>query len=231
MNSLMAKWFRLLIQWSIHKMNNPTVKLDLDSIIKCWFAWLMNKIYLYLLPFSYLIRLGFSSPLIKITARIDRLQTQREGSKSTNHRTYTDFSETVLFSKRSGLLHWLLATKWRTVCLGWTSELARTRPLTIEKKRRKNKILWSTCGKCTVFQKTVIESTLDFGIEGKYEYLIVHFMNGLLNQGTKSFFRQYWIHWCVRDGNAWPGLRPGGFGIFWLTLGRCSESLVHSYCF
>ena len=122
-------------------MNNPTVKLDLDSIIKCWFAWFMNKIYLYLLPFSYLIRLGFSSPLIKITARIERLQTQREGSKSTNHRTYTDFSLTVLFSKRSGLLHWLLAAKWRTVCFGWTSELARTRPLTIEKKKKKQNSL------------------------------------------------------------------------------------------
>ena len=68
----------------------------------------------------------------------------------------------------------------------------RTRPhstLNYRKKTRKNKILWSTCGKCTVFQKTVIESTLDYGMEGKYEYLIVHFMNGLLNQGTKSFFR------------------------------------------
>ena len=31
-----------------------------------------------------------------------------------------------------------------------------------------------------VFQKTVIESTFDYGIEGKYEYWIVHFMNGLL---------------------------------------------------
>ena len=40
-----------------------------------------------------------------------------------------------------------------------------------------------------VFQKTVIESTFDYGIEGKYEYFIVHFMSGLLNQGTKSFFR------------------------------------------
>ena len=38
MNSLMEKWFRLLIQSSIHKMNNPTVKLDLDSIMKCWFG-------------------------------------------------------------------------------------------------------------------------------------------------------------------------------------------------
>ena len=39
-----------------------------------------------------------------------------------------------------------------------------------------------------IFQKTVIESTFDYGIEAKYEYLIVHFMNGLLNQQTKSFF-------------------------------------------
>ena len=41
-----------------------------------------------------------------------------------------------------------------------------------------------------VFQKIVIESTFDYGIEAKYEYWIVHFMNGLLNQQTKSFVRQ-----------------------------------------
>ena len=55
--------------------------------------------------------------------------------------------------------------------LVWTSELARTRLL--EKKKKK---------KSVVFQKTVIESTFDYGIEAKYEYWIVHFMNGLLNQ-------------------------------------------------
>ena len=38
-----------------------------------------------------------------------------------------------------------------------------------------------------VFQKTVIESTFDYGIEAKYDCWIVHFMNGLLNQQTKSF--------------------------------------------
>ena len=38
-----------------------------------------------------------------------------------------------------------------------------------------------------VFQKTVIESTFDYGIEAKYEYWIVHFMNGLLNQQTNHF--------------------------------------------
>ena len=40
-----------------------------------------------------------------------------------------------------------------------------------------------------VFQKTVIESIFDCGIEAKYEYWIVYFMNGLLSQQTKSFFR------------------------------------------
>ena len=41
-----------------------------------------------------------------------------------------------------------------------------------------------------VFQKTLIESTFDYGIDAKYEYWIVQFMNGLLNQQTKSFFHQ-----------------------------------------
>ena len=41
-----------------------------------------------------------------------------------------------------------------------------------------------------IFQfKTVIESTFNYGIEAKYEYWIVLFMNGLLNQQTKSLFR------------------------------------------
>ena len=53
----------------------------------------------------------------------------------------------------------------------WNSELARTRLL--EKKGEKQSV---------VFQKTVLESTLDYGIEAKYEYWICHFMNGLLNQ-------------------------------------------------
>ena len=41
-----------------------------------------------------------------------------------------------------------------------------------------------------VFQKTVMESTFDYGIEAKFEYWIVHFINGLLNQQNKSFFRE-----------------------------------------
>ena len=54
----------------------------------------MSKIYLffipvccvqsYLLPFSCRLRLRFSLPLIKITARIDRPQTQRNYEKLTN---------------------------------------------------------------------------------------------------------------------------------------------------
>ena len=38
-----------------------------------------------------------------------------------------------------------------------------------------------------VFQKTVIESKFDYGIEAEYEYWIVHFKNGLLNQQTNHF--------------------------------------------
>ena len=66
-------------------MNNLTVKLDLNSIIKM-LIWFMNKNYLffipvcyiqlYLLPFFYRFRLRFSLPVIKITAGIDRLQMQ-----------------------------------------------------------------------------------------------------------------------------------------------------------
>ena len=43
------------------------------------------------------------------------------GSKSINHRTYTDISLTILFSKRSGLLHytnnWQQKSVHVTVCL------------------------------------------------------------------------------------------------------------------
>ena len=39
-----------------------------------------------------------------------------------------------------------------------------------------------------LFQKTVIESTFSYRIEAEYEYWIVYFLNGLLNQQTKSFF-------------------------------------------
>ena len=84
--------------------------------------WFINKIYLllilvfcvqsYFLPFSYRSRLRCSLAfVIKITASIDRPQIKRKetdkdrGSKSTNNRTYTDLSLTIVFSKRSGLLH------------------------------------------------------------------------------------------------------------------------------
>lgn len=144
----------------------------------------MNKIYLYLLPFSCCIRLGFSLPLIK--TRIDGPQIKRketdkgQGSKSTNHRTYTDLSLSILFSKTSqNGVH-------VTVCLGLNF---RTRPhSTLREKEEKTKF-FCRLAENVVFQKTVIESTFDYGIEGKYEYLIVHFMSGLLNRGMKSFFR------------------------------------------
>ena len=39
-----------------------------------------------------------------------------------------------------------------------------------------------------IFQKTVIESTFDYGMDAKYDYWIVHFMNGLLNQQNEIIF-------------------------------------------
>ena len=44
-NSLTEKWFRLLIQYSIHKMNNPIFRFSLDSIIECWFDYCFLKNY------------------------------------------------------------------------------------------------------------------------------------------------------------------------------------------
>ena len=125
----MEKWFGLLIQKSIHKMNNPIVKLDLDSIIKCWFRLWTKIIYLffilvccvqsYLLPFSYRLWLRFSLPLIKMTARIDRLQMQRNWQglrieiQQSPHIHWPLFDHRV-FLEVISLLHWLLAAKWHS---------------------------------------------------------------------------------------------------------------------
>ena len=59
-----------------------------------------------------------------------------------------------------------------------------------------------------VFEKTVIESTFDYRIEAEYEYWIVHFMNGLLNQQTKSFAINEFI----------SSLAPGTFDLLRLKL-------------
>ena len=58
-------------------MNDPIVKLDLDSIVKnriYQFFILVCCVQSYLLPFNYHLRMRFSLPLIKITTRTDRLQ-------------------------------------------------------------------------------------------------------------------------------------------------------------
>ena len=68
-------------------MNNPTVKLDLDSIINVDLVYEQNRPVLYscllcsiifaslFLPFTIAFFIAFN--LIKITARIDRPQMQR----------------------------------------------------------------------------------------------------------------------------------------------------------
>ena len=134
-------------------MNNPTVKLYLDSIIKCCLLCLIVFASL-----SCRLRLRFSLPLIKITARIDRPQTQRNWQRSrieihqSPHKHWPQFdpSLTVVFSKRSGLgmLHWLLAANWRTCNSLFGFELQNSPALDSQKKSGKNKILRSTCGKC-----------------------------------------------------------------------------------
>ena len=111
-------------------MNNLIVKLDLDSstCYKSTSRELASKIYLlfilvccvhsYLLPFFYCLRLRFSLPSIKITARMDRPQTQRNWQTprieihQSPHMHWLQFDHHVF--KRSGLLQWLLAAKCRT---------------------------------------------------------------------------------------------------------------------
>ena len=140
-------------------MNNPIVKLGLDSISKCWFGlWTKSTCSFffvccgqsYLLPFSYHLRFRFSLPLIKITARIETDRKCNDISPRIEihqSRTYTDLSLCMVFSKRSGQLHWLLAAKWRT-CVKqfvwvWTSQLARPRLLEKKKKKRNSEVdLW-----------------------------------------------------------------------------------------
>ena len=65
-------------------------------------------------------------------------QRQSEYWKSTNHRTYTDLSLTIVFSKRSGLLHWLLAAKWRTCNSLFGFELQNSPALEPYKRKNQN---------------------------------------------------------------------------------------------
>ena len=65
----------------------------------------------------------------------------------------------------------------------------RTRPHSTLRKKKKKTKFWGRLLESVVFQKTVIESTFDYRIRAEYEYWIVHFMNVLLKQQTKSFFQ------------------------------------------
>ena len=151
----------------------------------------MNKIYLffilvccvqsYLLPFSYHLWLRFSLPLIKITARIDRLQMQRNWQglrieiQQSPHIHWPVWPSCFLRGHICCTDYWQLNGIHVTVCLGLNF-------------RRKNKILRLTCGKCSLKKNSNRINICLLNIEAEYEYCIVHFMNGLLNQQTKSFF-------------------------------------------
>ena len=111
---------------------------------------LMNKIYLYLLFFFCRIRLGFSLPLIKITARIDRAQLTKAEDRNPPITAYTltlVWPSCFLRGQVCCTDYWQQNGVHVTVCLGLNF---RTRPhSTLRKKRRKNKILRSTCGRCS----------------------------------------------------------------------------------
>ena len=139
--------------------------------------WFMNKIYLffnfilvcsvqsYLLPFSYRLRLR------KLTKAEDR------NPPITAHTLTTVWPS----------CYWLLAAKWRTCNSLFGFELQNSPALGSEEKEEKTKFWGRLVESVTVFQKAIIESTFDYWIETEYEYWIVHFMNGLLNEQTKSF--------------------------------------------
>ena len=138
--------------------------------------WFMNKIYLYLLPFSCRIRLGFSLPLIKITAWIDRPQTQKKLTKAedrdppiTAHTLTSVWPSCFLRGQVRCTDYWKQNGVHVTVCFGLNF---RTRPHSTLRKKEETKF-WGRLVESVVFQKTVIGSTFDYGIEAKYEYWIV----------------------------------------------------------
>ena len=124
--------------------------------------WFMNKIYLffifvccvqsYLLLFSYCLQLRFSLLLIKITARIDRLQTQRNWQRlRIEIRNPPINAHTVwpLCFLRSGLLHLLLAAKWRA-CNSLFGLNFRTHPHSTFRKKDEKTTFWGGLVESTV---------------------------------------------------------------------------------
>ena len=95
-------------------MNNPTVKLDLDSIMvyeqnlpfvySCLLCSIVFASLFLPLTIAFLIAFNQNNSLNRQTANAKETDKGR-GSSSTNHRTYTDLSLTIVFSKRSGPLH------------------------------------------------------------------------------------------------------------------------------
>ena len=140
-------------------------------------------------PLFYHLRLRFSLPLIKIRARIDRPQMQRNWQRprikthQSPHINWPQLDHHVfaVFSKKSGLLHWLLAAKWRT-CNSLFGLNFRTCPhRTLRKKEEKTKF-GGPLVESVVFEEKIIKSTFDYWIEAEYADWIVHYVNGLLNQ-------------------------------------------------
>ena len=112
------------------------------------------------LTIAFLIAFNQNNSLNRQTANAKKLTKAGDRNPPSTAHTLTSVS------KRSGQLHWLLEAKWRTCNSLFGFEL-QTRPYsTLRKKEEKTKF-WGRLVESVVFQKTVIGSTFDYGIESK----------------------------------------------------------------
>ena len=158
-------------------------------------------------PFPTVYDCIFHCPfIIKITARIDRPQTQKNWQRlsikvhQSAHMHWPQFDHHVF----SGLLHWLLAVKWRTCNSLFGIELQSSPALDSYTKRRKNKILTSTCGKCS-FSKNSNQINIWLLNRGWIRILDCSFYEWIIESTNKIIFPLMNSLTCS-DENAWPAL-------------------------
>ena len=115
MNSLtVKKWFCLLIQYSIHKMNNPIFIFSLDSIIECWLDCCFLKTYTFhkstseFCFFFYFLRVDRESSGCEFwSSNPNKLLHVRHFATS-NHCNRPDLLENTMVKLKSVYLRWLL---------------------------------------------------------------------------------------------------------------------------
>ena len=157
-------------------MNNPIVKLDLDSIIQCWFGlWTKSTCSLILFLSVAFNRICFPFPTVYDCVNWQRPRIEIHQSP---HLHWPQFEHRVTLITGSKMAY-------SNSLFGF--ELQNSPALGLEEKEEKTKLWGRLSVESVVLQKTVIESTFDYWIETEYKYWIVHFMNGFLNEQTKSF--------------------------------------------